>query len=129
MSALHEQTNLPDRARRTDSADRIKARARQLGFQKVGIVGAETLSPEGAHLKEWLARGSQGEMGWMARDPAQRADPRKTFPAARSSQRNRPVNVVPMMLSWAHGAPSASLPPAARHASFALVPVPQGERS
>ena len=79
MSALHEQTNLPDRARRTEAADRIKARARQLGFQKVGIVGAETLSPEGAHLKEWLARGYQGEMGWMARDPEQRADPRKFF--------------------------------------------------
>ncbi len=84
MSALHEPTNLADRARRTEAADRIKARALQLGFQRVGIVGAETLSPEGAHLKEWLARGYQGEMGWMARDPEQRADPRKFFPGARS---------------------------------------------
>jgi len=69
---------------RAEMSTRIKARARQLGFQKVGIVGAETLSPEGAHLKEWLARGYQGEMGWMARDPEQRADPRKFFPGARS---------------------------------------------
>jgi epoxyqueuosine reductase len=84
MSAHHEQTDLPDRARRTEAADRIKARALQLDFQKVGIVPAETLSPEGAHLKEWLARGYQGEMSWMARDPEQRADPRKFFPAARS---------------------------------------------
>ena len=67
-----------------DTADRIKARALQLGFQKVGIVPAESLSPEGAQLKEWLARGYQGEMGWMARDPEQRADPRKFFPGARS---------------------------------------------
>jgi epoxyqueuosine reductase len=84
MSVLHEQTELSDRARRTEAADRIKARARQLGFQKVGIVPAETLSPEGAQLKAWLARGYQGEMGWMARDPEQRADPRKFFPSARS---------------------------------------------
>ena len=47
-------------------------------------MGAESLAPEGAHLKEWLARGYQGEMGWMARDPEQRADPRKFFPGARS---------------------------------------------
>ena len=51
------------------------------------------------------------------------------LPAARSSQRNLPVNVLPMMLSWIHASPSASLPSAARQASFALVPVPQGERS
>src|SRR6266705_1025945 len=84
MSVLHEQTDLPGGARRTEAADRIKARALQLGFQKVGIVGAESLSPEGAHLKAWLGRGYQGEMGWMARDPEQRADPRKFFPGARS---------------------------------------------
>jgi len=30
---------------RAEMSTRIKARARQLGFQKVGIVGAETLSP------------------------------------------------------------------------------------
>ena len=76
MSVPNEQTDLSD-ARRAEAADRIKARALQLGFQKVGIVGAETLSPEGARLKEWLARGYQGEMGWMARDPEQRADPQR----------------------------------------------------
>jgi epoxyqueuosine reductase len=84
MAVLHKQTELPDRARRADTSDRIKARALQLGFHKVGIARAETLSPEGARLNEWRARGYQGEMGWMARDPDQRADPRKLFPAARS---------------------------------------------
>ncbi|HVS80889.1 MAG TPA: tRNA epoxyqueuosine(34) reductase QueG [Pyrinomonadaceae bacterium] len=84
MSVLHEQIELPDRARRTEAADRIKARALQLGFHKVGIARADALSPEHARLKEWLARGYQGEMGWMARDPEQRADPRKIFPDARS---------------------------------------------
>jgi epoxyqueuosine reductase len=84
MSVLHDPTDLPDRARRVEASDRIKAYSLQLGFQKVGIVGAETLSPEGTRLKEWLARGYQGEMGWMARDPEQRADPQKVFPDARS---------------------------------------------
>src|SRR5882724_3515658 len=84
MSVRHEKTDLPDRTRRTEATDRIKAHALHLGFQKVGIVGAETLSPEDAHLKEWLKRGYQGEMGWMARDPEQRTDPRKLFPEARS---------------------------------------------
>jgi len=63
---------------------RIKERARAEGFDKVGIVKAEALSPEGERLREWLARGFDGEMQWMAREPHQRADPREFFPQARS---------------------------------------------
>jgi epoxyqueuosine reductase len=55
-----------------------------MGFSKVGFVPAEVLSEPEAHLGEWLARGYHGEMKWMERDPAQRADPRKLFPQARS---------------------------------------------
>jgi epoxyqueuosine reductase len=84
MSVLREQTDSSDHARRADTSDRIKAHALQLGFHKVGISRADALSPEHAQLEEWLARGYQGEMGWMARDPEQRADPRKLFPEARS---------------------------------------------
>jgi len=84
MSVLHQPKDLPGCARLTETANRIKAYALQLGFQKIGIVGAESLSPEGAKLKEWLARGYQGEMAWMARDPDQRADPRRLFPGAQS---------------------------------------------
>lgn len=62
----------------------IKTRARELGFHKVGIVRAEALSAEHDRLEEWLRRGFNGEMSWMARDPGQRIDPRKLFPAARS---------------------------------------------
>jgi epoxyqueuosine reductase len=62
----------------------IKERAAAAGFEKVGIVPAAALDPEYDHLSEWLRRGYQGEMKWMARDPEQRADPRKLFPAARS---------------------------------------------
>lgn len=62
----------------------IRQQAIDLGFAKVGIVRAETLVDEAVRLREWLARGYQGEMQWMERDPAQRADPNKIFPDARS---------------------------------------------
>lgn len=65
-------------------AENIKKKARFEGFNKVGIVGAESLEDEGRRLKEWLARGHHGEMGWMARDVHKRIDPREIFPQARS---------------------------------------------
>src|SRR5205807_8733420 len=61
-----------------------KARALLRGFQKVGIVPAESLITEQQHLQEWLRRGYHGEMSWMARDPQQRTRPRRIFPEARS---------------------------------------------
>jgi epoxyqueuosine reductase len=68
----------------TELTQQIKEQTRVLGFQKVGIVRAEKLAPEEGKLREWLARGYQGEMHWMTRAPEERADPRKIFPGARS---------------------------------------------
>ena len=65
-------------------AKNIKDRALFEGFNKVGIVGAESLDNEGRRLKEWLARGHHGEMRWMARDVHKRIDPHEIFPQARS---------------------------------------------
>lgn len=65
-------------------AENIKERALFEGFNKVGIVGAESLADEGRRLKEWLARGHHGEMRWMARDVHKRIDPHEIFPLARS---------------------------------------------
>ena len=65
-------------------AENIKQRALFEGFNKVGIVGAESLADEGRQLKEWLARGHHGEMRWMARDVHKRIDPHEIFPQARS---------------------------------------------
>ena len=65
-------------------AKNIKERALFEGFNKVGIVGAESLADEGRRLKEWLARGHHGEMRWMARDVHKRIDPHEIFPQARS---------------------------------------------
>ena len=67
-----------------DLSDQIRHQALVLGFDLVGIVPATALSPERDRLREWLARGYHGQMAWMARDPEQRTDPTKLFPAARS---------------------------------------------
>ncbi len=63
---------------------RIKERALQEGFDKVGIVPAEPLGDERGLLEEWLSRGFHGEMAWMARDAARRTDPRELLDGARS---------------------------------------------
>ncbi|HEV8588861.1 MAG TPA: QueG-associated DUF1730 domain-containing protein, partial [Pyrinomonadaceae bacterium] len=65
-------------------AAQIKKRARELGFDKVAIARAEGLNEERARLEEWVRRGYQGEMPYMARDPQQRTDPKQIFPDARS---------------------------------------------
>ena len=62
----------------------VRRRARELGFQKVGVVRAEPLAEERARLEEWLARGHHASMGWMARDAARRTDPREILPGART---------------------------------------------
>lgn len=81
MPAIPELIERPSHAERSAQ---IKRRAAELGFNKVGIVPANALSSERGRLEEWLARGFHGEMKWLARDPEQRADPRKFFPEARS---------------------------------------------
>jgi epoxyqueuosine reductase len=65
-------------------AARLKRKAAELGFCKVGIVPAEDLAAEGEALREWLAAGHHGEMRWMEREPEKRSDPRLIVPGARS---------------------------------------------
>ncbi|MBK8465503.1 MAG: tRNA epoxyqueuosine(34) reductase QueG [Chloracidobacterium sp.] len=65
-------------------SEKIKQKAIEIGFQKVGIVEAANLIEEGARLNEWLNKGFHGEMTWLARDPDKRSDPRLLFPEARS---------------------------------------------
>ena len=69
---------------RHELSQRIKERAFKVGFEKVGIVRAESLYNEGNRLMQWLSRSHHGEMAWMAREPDVRSDPRKLFPKSRS---------------------------------------------
>jgi len=64
--------------------ERVKSKALALGFSGVGIASAGVLEDEGARLREWLDRGYQASMGWMARNAAKRSDPRLVLPGARS---------------------------------------------
>ncbi len=59
--------------------DRIRSWARELGFQSVGIAGID-LSASQPRLDEWLQRGYQGEMEFMARHKDLRTRPDQLHP-------------------------------------------------
>jgi epoxyqueuosine reductase len=65
------------------TAERIKAKAGELGFDLCGIAPADNF-PELAYLEEWLAHGYAGDMAYMWRSAGRRADVRNVVPAARS---------------------------------------------
>jgi epoxyqueuosine reductase len=62
----------------------IKDYAHQLGLTKIGIAPAAALHPEGEFLRQWLALGYHGKLGYMERGEQRRADPRLILPSARS---------------------------------------------
>lgn len=65
-------------------SEKIKQKALEIGFHKIGIVRAEPLREDGERLNEWLAGNFHGAMQWMEREPEKRADPRLLFPGAKS---------------------------------------------
>ena len=65
------------------TADTVKACAREVGFDLCGVAPADAL-PELAFLGEWLSRGYAGEMQYLSRTAARRADVRRVLPSARS---------------------------------------------
>jgi epoxyqueuosine reductase len=65
------------------TAARIKARARELGFDACGIAPA-TNHPELSFYREWLDRGYAGEMAYLHRSADRRADVRHVVPTART---------------------------------------------
>lgn len=65
-------------------SEKIKSKARELGFAKVGIARAEELTAERGRLRDWLNRGYHATMDWMARNADKRADPGLVLPNAKS---------------------------------------------
>jgi len=65
------------------TADRIKARARELGFDLCGVAAADSF-PELSFLSDWLEQGYAGEMHWLAESLELRSDVRRVLPGARS---------------------------------------------
>ena len=60
-------------------ARRVRALAREFGFQRCGISGIE-LAKDEAHLRDWLAKGLYGSMEWMARHGDKRTRPDELVP-------------------------------------------------
>ncbi len=74
--------------------NRLRERAREIGFADLGVTSATALAaaragalpgdPASTGLEDWLAVGMHGEMKWMGERAAEREDPRVWFPEARS---------------------------------------------
>ncbi len=67
-----------------EKAERIKAKAHELGFLACGVARATFLEDEAPRLEQWLRQGEHGEMGYMANHFDLRLDPRKLVPGAKS---------------------------------------------
>ena len=67
-----------------DVKARIAARAAALGFDAVGFCRAEISAAQREGLRDYLAAGHHGEMGWMAERAEQRSQPRALWGEARS---------------------------------------------
>ncbi len=61
----------------------IKAKACELGFDACGVAPAVDL-PELPFFREWLDRGYAGDMSYLARSAARRADVRQVLPSAKT---------------------------------------------
>jgi epoxyqueuosine reductase len=64
-------------------SEEIKLRARELGFDLVGVAPVEP-SPESAFYAEWIERGYAGKMGYLEKRADDRADPSRLLPRVRS---------------------------------------------
>ncbi|MBV9275521.1 MAG: tRNA epoxyqueuosine(34) reductase QueG [Verrucomicrobia bacterium] len=82
----------------------MKAQVNQLavdaGFDACGFSSAKA-APHSEALLHWLAAGCHGEMGWMARTPERRADPRNVLPGCQT--------VILLAKSYFQGQPAVRL--------------------
>ena len=64
--------------------EKIKRKAIEIGFHKVGIARAEPLREDGERLERWLEDDFHGTMVWLEKEPEKRSDPTILFPGAKS---------------------------------------------
>jgi epoxyqueuosine reductase len=75
------KTNKPDRA---EARRILQRRAREAGFDLVGVARAEPLEQGGKRLKEWQEAGMAADMGYMHRPAELLSNPRKLQKSAKS---------------------------------------------
>ena len=63
---------------------RIRDKATELGFVACGFARADAAPEAGDRLREWIAAGHHGEMGWIEDRAEQRASPAGLWPDAKS---------------------------------------------
>jgi epoxyqueuosine reductase len=63
--------------------ERVKAVGRALGFDRVGVAPADP-GAAAERFRDWLSRGFAGEMDWLEARVAERLDPARLVPGARS---------------------------------------------
>ena len=66
-----------------DFADRLRDRAREIGFDGLGVAAVAGDGPGAEKYRDWIARGYHGTMTWMEREGG-RCDPAALLPGARS---------------------------------------------
>ncbi len=67
---------------REELTQKIKERARALGFDPVGIAPASALADD--RFSTWLARGYHGQRAYLERNAQKRLDPKKVLEGTRS---------------------------------------------
>ena len=65
-------------------SSKLKSKALEFGFQKVGITPAVSTLQEKANLDTWLQKGHHGSMEWIANRKDERGDIFNYFPEAKS---------------------------------------------
>jgi epoxyqueuosine reductase len=65
-------------------SEKIKGKARELGFDICGITRSRALDEYGAFLEEWINAGMHDRMGYLARNIPKRLNPDYLLPGAKS---------------------------------------------
>src|SRR4051812_17999689 len=64
--------------------DLIDREAQAAGFDVVAVVRPDAIPEAPARLRQFLAEGQHGSMGWLAETAERRSDPRHLWPEVRS---------------------------------------------